>query len=118
MDIIYMIDGLTAEQKVSVYQIFFEEMKNLHVGQGLDLYWHNLNDTDLLTKDKYLYMASQKTGGLLRLGVRILGVVNNWNVELVEIFSDYVNKLGVAFQIIDDALNLEENEVSKKSHII
>ncbi|KAE8446357.1 hypothetical protein EG329_012106 [Mollisiaceae sp. DMI_Dod_QoI] len=50
--------------------VFIEEMKITHMGQGLDLYWtHHCKSP---TEEAYLSQAEQKTGGLLRLLAKMM----------------------------------------------
>lgn len=81
-----MIEELSDKQKLEMYTVYFKEMKNLHIGQGLDLYWHSQKDLEEITKEKYIYMAIQKTGGLFRMGINILAIVNNWDDDFKEFF--------------------------------
>lgn len=106
------------EKKFKVLQIYIEEMQNLHVGQGLDIYWHNELKPELMDLDHYLYMCSQKTGGLLRMGVRMLAIMNDWDENFTGICIQILEKLGIMFQIVDDVLNLEDNKISTSKGLI
>ena len=35
-------DKFTARQKVKMGEIYAQEMTNLHIGQGWDILWHNI----------------------------------------------------------------------------
>lgn len=52
------------------FEIFTEELLNLHRGQGMDLYWRDALVCP--TEEEYLIMVSNKTGGLFRLAVRLM----------------------------------------------
>jgi octaprenyl-diphosphate synthase len=118
-DFIHMLgDSLSDAQKVKIYEIFLMEIQNLHIGQGMDLWWHGIHDIGNWSYEKYLLCCTLKTGGLLKLGIRVLGVVNNWSDEIVLIFTKYVETLGIMFQVIDDVLNLEHNEVSENKGFV
>ncbi|KAJ7040777.1 isoprenoid synthase domain-containing protein [Mycena alexandri] len=82
------------------------ELISLHRGQGLELLWR-----DSLTcpsEDQYVNMVNDKTGGLLRIGIKLLMACGTTNLEI-----DYVplvNLIGVFFQIRDDYMNLQSGE--------
>jgi geranylgeranyl diphosphate synthase, type III len=50
--------------------IFTEELLNLHRGQGMDLFWRD--SLTCPTEDDYLEMVGNKTGGLFRLGIKLM----------------------------------------------
>ncbi|PWY89787.1 terpenoid synthase [Aspergillus heteromorphus CBS 117.55] len=80
--------------------IFNEEPLDLHIGQGLDLYWReNLVCPD---EEDYLEMIRQKTGGLLRLAVRLMLLETNKPDDFITL----ADSVGIAFQIGDDYRNL------------
>ena len=62
-------------------EIFTEELLNLHRGQGMDLYWR-----DSLTcpsEADYLEMVGNKTGGLFRLGIKLMQAESKTDMYLV-----------------------------------
>ncbi|KAI9728831.1 MAG: geranylgeranyl pyrophosphate synthetase [Cirrosporium novae-zelandiae] len=82
------------------FDIFTEELLNLHRGQGMDLYWR-----DTLTcpsEDDYLEMVANKTGGLFRLAVKLMQMESETSKNCLPL----VNLLGIIFQIRDDYQNL------------
>lgn len=84
--------------------IYAEELVNLHRGQGMDLFWR-----DTLTcpsEDDYLEMVGNKTGGLFRLGIKLMKAESKSNVDCVPL----VNLVGLIFQIRDDYMNLSSKE--------
>ncbi|KAI0002268.1 isoprenoid synthase domain-containing protein [Russula compacta] len=87
-------------------QIVTTELLNLHYGQGLDLLWRD----SLLcpTEEEYIAMVNDKTGGLLRLAVKLMMACASHNTDV-----DYVplvNLIGVYFQIRDDYMNLQNDQ--------
>lgn len=56
------------------FEIFTEEMLNLHRGQGMDLYWRDALVCP--TEEEYLTMVQNKTGGLFRVAVRLMQIAN------------------------------------------
>ncbi|KAJ1957578.1 hypothetical protein IWQ62_005058 [Dispira parvispora] len=93
-------------KKPELVTVFTEEMLALHEGQGMDLYWR-----DTLTcpgEDEYLTMVANKTGGLLRLAVKLMQHCSASEVDYVEL----VDKFGVYFQVRDDYMNLRSTAYS------
>ena len=95
------------QQKLKVLQIYSEEMINVHFGQALDITWHR--KPHLIKIKQYMEMTRLKTGGLIRMAGRMACVMaNKENLEKNIIrFSELA---GIAFQIKDDALELESSE--------
>lgn len=90
----------------SAVSMFAEELTNLHRGQGMDLYWR-----DTLTcpsEDDYLEMVGNKTGGLFRLGIKLMQAQSPTNIDCVQL----INLIGLIFQIRDDYMNLSSSEYS------
>ena len=59
-----------------------------------------------LTEEAYLKMVSEKTAELCDVGCRIGAVLSGADDNTVEGFAGYGRNLGVAFQIIDDVLDV------------
>lgn len=86
-------------------------MIDLHRGQGLDLFWRD----NLLCPavEEYIEMVNKKTGGLLRLAIRLMQACSRSSVydakAIVSNIRDYVpvvDLIGILFQIRDDYQNL------------
>ncbi|KAL6837825.1 geranylgeranyl pyrophosphate synthase [Trichoderma camerunense] len=90
----------------NVIQLFAEELLNLHRGQGMDLFWRDTLTCP--TEDDYLEMVGNKTGGLFRLGIKLMQAESTTNVDCVPL----VNIIGLIFQIRDDYMNLSSSEYS------
>ena len=97
---------MTLEDWSTAMQIFNEEILNLHRGQGMDLYWRET--LTLPREEEYLDMVSNKTGGLFRLGIRLMMMNSNRDLDLLP----FTNLLGLLFQIQDDYRNLACDRVS------
>ncbi|TPX13259.1 uncharacterized protein E0L32_006232 [Thyridium curvatum] len=89
-----------------VLSIFAEELLNLHRGQGMDLYWRD--SLTCPTEDDYLEMVGNKTGGLFRLGIKLMQAESRSLVDCVPL----ANLIGLVFQIQDDYRNLFSKEYS------
>jgi geranylgeranyl pyrophosphate synthase len=106
-------DNLSAETKVRIYQLYFDGMRAGHAGQALDL--AGLADVVARAVDtgdvaelegRVLCIHRLKTalpaGTLARIGA-ILGGGSDTQIEGV---GNFFEAIGLAFQIIDDVLNL------------
>ena len=51
-------------------EINVDELINLHRGQGMDLFWRD--SLTCPTEEEYIEMVNNKTGGLLRLAVKLM----------------------------------------------
>ncbi|KAI4598038.1 geranylgeranyl pyrophosphate synthetase [Pestalotiopsis sp. 9143b] len=86
--------------------IYMDELINLHRGQGMDLFWRDTLTCP--TEEDYLEMVGNKTGGLFRLGIKLMQAESKSLVDCVEL----VNLMGLIFQIRDDYMNLSSVEYS------
>ncbi|RCI17301.1 hypothetical protein L249_2460 [Ophiocordyceps polyrhachis-furcata BCC 54312] len=84
------------------YSIFASELRNLHLGQGMDLYW--TCQVHCPTEAEYMMMIDGKTGGLFRLLGRLLQSESPVGSELD--IEKLATMLGRYFQIRDDYQNL------------
>lgn len=95
--------------QIDVYTILVDEMVNLHVGQGLDIYWRDnlakIWKNELPSVAEYLDMVMNKTGGLFRLSVRLLAFFSSGEFELSKLIA-LANLMGIIYQVRDDYLNL------------
>ena len=82
------------------------------MGQAWDIYWHNQDKMKgrEVFEDQYIQMVSHKTGVLARMVTRMSCAVLQLNEEITEKLSIFAERLGLAFQIQDDILNLDPGE--------
>ncbi|ATY66965.1 geranylgeranyl pyrophosphate synthetase [Cordyceps militaris] len=99
------LQALLTLDNPQVLTTFAEELVNLHRGQGMDLFWR-----DTLTcpsEDDYLEMVGNKTGGLFRLGIKLMQAESPLSPPLDCV--PLVNLVGLVFQIRDDYVNLKSD---------
>ncbi|KIY66001.1 terpenoid synthase [Cylindrobasidium torrendii FP15055 ss-10] len=95
--------ALHAREEKDCDTIVTEELLSLHRGQGLELQWRD--SLQCPSEEQYIGMVNNKTGGLLRIGIKLMMACATVNTE-----TDYVplvNLIGVYFQIRDDLMNLQ-----------
>jgi len=87
-------------------RIVTTELLNLHRGQGLDLLWRD--SLQCPTEEEYIAMVNDKTGGLLRVAVKLMMACASQtaNVDYVPL----INLIGIYFQIRDDYMNLQNDQ--------
>lgn len=96
---------LSNEEKAKVYDILIEAMNRMHLGQGLDILWHN-NPTLSVTPEQYLQMVKLKTSSFFRAEVQLAAFFSKINKKIEKEAINFAENLGVIFQIIDDILDL------------
>jgi geranylgeranyl pyrophosphate synthase/predicted secreted hydrolase len=106
-------DALPLSDKLRIYQLYFEAMRAGHAGQALDLGGcartasaaAETGDSDAV-ESHVLAVHRLKTavpaGSLARIGA----VLGGGKAEQVEALGAFFESLGLAFQIMDDVLNL------------
>ncbi|TPX48812.1 hypothetical protein SeLEV6574_g01823 [Synchytrium endobioticum] len=87
-------------EDLRVVKVFTKELIQLHRGQGMDIHWRDTATCP--SESQYLEMVNNKTGGLLRLGVKLMEIAANCDRD----YAPLVNILGVHFQVRDDLMNL------------
>ena len=96
---------LDASTRLSVYELLMEELNRTHLGQGMDIVWHNRSAVET-TEAEYLEMCACKTGCLGRIVARLAAVVTG-NEDEEDHVARYAESMSVAFQIADDVLDVE-----------
>ncbi|KAJ7721973.1 farnesyltranstransferase [Mycena olivaceomarginata] len=94
----------------TVYGIPLTELGCLHHGQGLDIIWRD--SFRCRTEAEYIDMVKNKTGGLLRIGVKLM--MASSTTKLDQDYVTLVDLIGVFYQIRDDYLNLRSPIYSAK----
>eukprot|EP00124_Ichthyophonus_hoferi_P004719 Ihof_evm2s558 gene=Ihof_evmTU2s558 len=90
-----------------VMKILIDELLELHRGQGKDIYWRDENICPSI--GEYIAMVKQKTGGLFRMGVKLMQLFSANKSDLMPL----LDNLGLYFQIRDDYVNLVDSEYMK-----
>jgi len=87
------------------YEVYNQEMINIALGQGTDIYWHK-GKAENITEEEYLQMCAYKTGCLSRMAAKLAVVLSEGNQEITEAAGRVAEAMGVGFQIQDDILDI------------
>lgn len=120
---IYEAD-ISVEKKAQIYNWYFETMRASHSGQAMDIYGLNymmpkaLKDdaTAKLLAKRVLATHKLKSAAPASYLARIGGLLGDGTPEQIEGLGNYYEALGIAFQIIDDTLNIKGFKDHLKSH--
>lgn len=100
--------GLSKNKRERIIQVYNEEMINVYFGQTIDIYWHK--NLKKISEENYLEMCRLKTGGLVRMAVRVACVLAGKDRKTEKEFKDFAELVGIAFQIKDDLLEFTADE--------
>jgi len=93
------------ETILRVYEIYSQEMINIHAGQATDIYWHKTGKSNI-TEKQYFQMCAYKTGTLARMVGRMAVAFAGKSKEIEEKMGKIMETIGIAFQIQDDILDI------------
>ena len=97
---------LDAEAQLDAYEMLMYELNRTHLGQGMDIAWHNQEEIQA-TEAQYYEMCACKTGALARIVARLAAIVTGQSDDVEEQVAKYAEDLALAFQIGDDILDVE-----------
>lgn len=100
--------GISAERQLEAYEMLTYELNRTHLGQGMDIDWHNQRRSEV-REAEYLEMCACKTGCLARIVGRLAAIVTNQPEKVESAVSTYTERMSIAFQIIDDVLDIEHS---------
>jgi geranylgeranyl pyrophosphate synthase len=98
---------------LKAYEVFLQEMINIHIGQAIDIQWHKGKEHEISEK-KYMQMCAYKTGCLTRMAAKLAVVLSNGSEEQERALAKFAESIGIAFQIQDDILSASGKEFQKK----
>ena len=82
------------------------------IAEGEVLQLLNCHDPDT-TEETYMEVIKRKTATLFEAGTRLAGIIAEASAEEQQALADYGLNLGIAFQIIDDALDYTGTDIGK-----
>jgi geranylgeranyl diphosphate synthase type I len=98
-------DTLSPTQRLRAYEMLTHEFNRTHLGQGMDIYWHNQKAVRL-DEQQYLEMCACKTGCLARIVARLAAIVTGQPERVEQQLAGYAEEMSIAFQIEDDILDV------------
>lgn len=99
--------------KLLFYKLYTNELRRLHLGQAMDIYWHREKDF-FPTMEEYLAMVKCKTGTLASLASQTGMIAGGADEEEASKAGEIFAQIGMGFQILDDVLNLKKGNPGKK----
>lgn len=103
---------LDKKTRLAIYELIYEEMLNLSIGQGMDIYWHSGGNN--ISEKLYLQMCALKTGTLARMSAKLGALLGNAGKRQINALGKFAETIGVAFQIQDDILNITNDKWGKE----
>jgi geranylgeranyl diphosphate synthase type I len=97
---------LDAATRLEAYEMLTHELNRTHLGQGMDITWHNTKAVTI-DEDHYFEMCACKTGCLARIVARLAAIVTDQPDAVETAVASYAEDMSVAFQIGDDILDIE-----------
>lgn len=97
---------MVSVQRLRIMEILSRTTTAIAEGEVLQLL--NVNNA-ATTEDKYLQVISRKTAILFSAAAQLAGVLANVEEAVEEGLKEYGLRLGIAFQLIDDALDYKAN---------
>ncbi len=110
-----VIDQLNSsiEFKNRLYALYTKELRRLHLGQAMDIYWHR-NPSLIPSVEEYTQMVHCKTGTLASLAAQTGFTAGGATPEEALKAGTIAAALGEGFQILDDVQNLTTGNPGKK----
>src|SRR6056297_856628 len=99
------LDGAT---RLRAYEMLMHELNRTHLGQGMDICWHNEREIRI-DEAEYLEMCACKTGCLGRIVARLAAIVTGQDERVEQAVARYAEQVSIAFQIGDDILDVEHS---------
>ena len=97
----------------TLYKTLHTELRRLHLGQAMDILWHNDN-TIIPSTDEYIAMVRMKTGTLASLSAKAGILCGGGSIDEADKMGLISSDIGVGFQILDDYINLTSGNKGKK----
>jgi geranylgeranyl pyrophosphate synthase len=113
---------LSPDVRLQLYELFFKTFRAAHTGQAFDLAGLTVEMDAVVASGDSLELERQvlatywlKTAVPAGTAARAGGLVGGGSEEQIEALGQYLETLGLAFQIVDDILNLRGFERNLKS---
>jgi geranylgeranyl pyrophosphate synthase len=107
-------EDIDANKRLKIYETYTQEMTNISLGQGMDIFWHKGGKEP--DEQGYLQMCAFKTGTLARMAAKFAAILAGLKDDEIERIGRFAETVGVAFQIQDDILNIAGSKNWGKEH--
>ena len=107
------IDKFDKDTMLKAYNVFSTELLNVHLGQGMDIWWHK-GKADNIGEKEYLQMCAYKTGTLARMAARLAVVLSGGTEKQEKKLGKVAESIGIGFQIRDDILDIVSSGSDRK----
>ena len=97
---------LDPDVRLAIYEMLMHELNRTHLGQGMDIHWHNQQAIEM-SEAQYLEMCACKTGCLGRIVARLAALLTDQPDDVEGHAARYAELMSIAFQIGDDILDVE-----------
>eukprot|EP00029_Vermamoeba_vermiformis_P001617 TRINITY_DN11818_c0_g1_i1.p1 TRINITY_DN11818_c0_g1~~TRINITY_DN11818_c0_g1_i1.p1 ORF type:complete len:310 (+),score=116.44 TRINITY_DN11818_c0_g1_i1:68-997(+) len=97
------LDQNNNDNSMRATAVFIEELLSYHRGQGQEINWRE--SAQCPSEEEYRSMVTDKTGGILRLGMKLMQLISQNNKN----YTPLVNLLALYVQLISDYINLDYN---------
>ena len=101
---------MVALQQMRIMDILSHATNRIAEGEVLQLL--NVNDPDI-DEQRYIDVIVRKTATLFEAGTRLAGVIAGSDEKTEQALAEYGLELGIAFQIVDDALDYSGKDIGK-----
>ncbi len=95
------------EIRLKVFNEFTKAVDRMIAGEYIDTEYEGKK----ISEDYLEYIHQNKTGALIKLCVRMGAILANCDEKKLKLLTSYAEKIGLAFQIKDDILSVEGNEL-------
>lgn len=99
--------------KNSFYKLISMQLRRLHLGQAMDIFWHR-NSDEIPTHESYSAMVRMKTGTLASLSAQAGIIAGGGTFEQAETLGKIASEIGEGFQVLDDVINITTGNKGKK----
>ncbi|MCR4790724.1 MAG: polyprenyl synthetase family protein [Treponemataceae bacterium] len=99
--------------KCTFNELLARELRRLHLGQAMDIYWHN-NPRAIPSREEYRAMVRMKTGTLASLSAQAGLICAGASKEDCAWIAEIAAKIGEGFQVLDDVINITCGNKGKK----
>ena len=80
---------------IKCYECYAQQMINVHLGQGLDIWWHNAKKEQNPTVGQYLQMCAFKTGSLAKMAALMGAHISGASDEVANAIGKFTESIGM-----------------------